>query len=70
LALFQLSPLKAPGPDGFSTGFYQENWGTVGDEVCTTIIDALNSSFLNSNMNFSYLALITKIPNPSKVSEF
>jgi hypothetical protein len=26
-ALFQIGPLKAPGPDGFPTRFFQRNWG-------------------------------------------
>lgn len=65
-----MSPLKAPGPDGFSAGFYQEIWETVGDEVCKVIIAALHSGLLHSDFNFTYLALIPNIQNPSKVSEF
>lgn len=32
-ALFQISPLKAPGPDGFPTRFFQRNWEVLRDEV-------------------------------------
>ena len=28
-ALFQIGPLKAPGPDGFPARFFQHNWGLI-----------------------------------------
>jgi hypothetical protein len=31
-ALFQIGPLKAPGPDGFPARFFQRNWATLKDE--------------------------------------
>lgn len=32
-ALFQISPLKAPRPDGFRAHFFQINWAVIKDEV-------------------------------------
>nr|AAP53832.1 hypothetical protein LOC_Os10g28850 [Oryza sativa Japonica Group] len=32
-AMFQVGPLKAPGPDGFPARFYKRNWETLKDDV-------------------------------------
>ncbi|PNY06740.1 endonuclease/exonuclease/phosphatase family protein [Trifolium pratense] len=34
-ALFDISPWKAPGPDGYPAGFYQHAWDIVGSGVIT-----------------------------------
>jgi hypothetical protein len=69
-ALRQMAPLKAPGPDGLSAGFFLDNWDTVGEEVCQIVLSALNSGCMNKGMNFTYIALIPKIKSPEKVSDF
>jgi hypothetical protein len=69
-ALNQMPALKAPGPDGFAACFYQNNWATVANEVCSTVLNFLNSGFMNNELNFTYIALIPKTKNPSSVTEF
>lgn len=32
-ALFQIGPLKAPGPDGFPARFFQRNWGMMKEDI-------------------------------------
>lgn len=32
-ALFPISPVKAPGLDGYATCFYHKYWAIVGNEV-------------------------------------
>jgi hypothetical protein len=36
-ALFQIGPLKALSPDGFSTRFFQLNWGTLKEDVIRVV---------------------------------
>lgn len=44
-ALFQMAPLKAPGPDGLKVGFFQKYWHTVGPEVSKAILHIWNVEF-------------------------
>jgi hypothetical protein len=32
-ALFQIGPLKVPGPDGFPRRFFQRNWSMVKEDI-------------------------------------
>lgn len=36
-AMAQMGPLKSPGSDGLPVCFYQDNWATIGEEVCTVL---------------------------------
>ena len=42
VALFQISPSKAPGKDGFPINFYQKFWGVIGDDVTKICLECLN----------------------------
>jgi hypothetical protein len=70
VALQQMAPLKAPGPDGFPTGFFQHHWGTIGAEIVHAVLEVLNSGFMPPSLNLTHIALIPKIKNPSCVNEF
>ena len=36
-ALFQIGPLKAPGPDGFPGRFFQHNWAVLKEDVINAV---------------------------------
>jgi hypothetical protein len=69
-AIHQMAPTKAPGPDGFPTGFFQKNWEVLGEDVVQATLDTLNFGVMPSFLNMTNIALIPKVKNPTRVTEF
>ena len=70
IALKEMAPLKAPGPDGMPPLFFQSFWHLIGDDVSKVVLDCLNSCHIPEEFNFTYVTLIPKVKNPEKISEF
>lgn len=68
--LFQMNPLGSPGPNGFSTVFYQTHWDIVGGDVTRAILEVLNKSCDISSINETFIVLIPKIKKPQIVSKY
>ena len=68
--MFSLKNGKAPGPGGFSAGFFKKAWGIVGDDVVKAISSFFRDSRILKQLNNTSIALIPKVLNPSHVSEF
>jgi hypothetical protein len=69
-ALFQIGPLKAPGPDGFPPHFFQRNWGVMKEEIITAVKEFFQSSVMPHGVNDTTIVLIQKVAYPEKLSEF
>ena len=41
-ALFMMGVNMAPGPDGFTAGFYQHHWKLLGPSITKGVLDFLN----------------------------
>lgn len=70
LALKQMTPQKAPGPDGLPALFYQRFWGTVGDDISSAVLEVLNGGVMNDEWNQTQITLVPKFKKPKKMTEF
>jgi hypothetical protein len=70
VALKQMAPIKAPGPDGLPPIFYQKYWQLIGKDVTTAVLTCLNSGKILKAINHTYITLIPKVQNPEEVMEF
>ena len=70
VALQQMAPLKAPGLDGMPPLFYQHFWGTVSQDVISSILMWLNSGTLPQSLNHTFITLIPKTSSPEYAHQF
>ncbi|KAL0308180.1 UNVERIFIED_CONTAM: Transposon TX1 uncharacterized protein [Sesamum angustifolium] len=69
-AFFDIEEDKAPGPDGFSSGFFKTAWPVVGGEVSIAIMDFFKTGRLLKQVNATLLILIPKVRTPHSVADF
>ena len=55
LALKQMAPLTALGPDGMSPIFYKTYWHIIGEDVISIVLNALNSGMVHESLNSSFM---------------
>ena len=67
LALKNMHPFKAPGPDGFNAFSFQRYWHIVERDVCIVVLQALRGSPIPRGLNDNF-TLIPKVPHPERVS--
>ena len=70
LALLAIHPDKTPGPDGFSTSFFQANWSIVGPEIVAEIQAFFTSGIMPRSLNDTHVRLIPKSTGASVVSDY
>ena len=70
VAIREMAPLKAPGPDGMPPLFFQIYWLDIGMDITKAVLSSLNSGSLLKSINHTFISLIPKVKNPERVTEF
>ncbi|XP_074283121.1 uncharacterized protein LOC141607666 [Silene latifolia] len=68
--VFAIPKDKAPGPDGYTSGFFKDSWDIVGEDVCSAIMEFFNSGRMLTQVNATSITLIPKCDRPTNVSHF
>ena len=69
-ACFSINADKAPGPDGFSAGFFHTHWENIGPDIIHEVQGFFDGQPLPESINDTHIRLIPKITNPQKVSDY
>ena len=67
---FSIHADKAPGPDGFSAGFFHTHWDEIGPDIVREIHGLFAGDSLPDGINHTHLRLIPKMTNARKVSDY
>ncbi|CAL1356047.1 unnamed protein product [Linum trigynum] len=65
-----MSSHRAPGPDGYSAGFYKRTWGIVGEDITSGILQFFSIGKLPSSINSTAVSLIPKVASACRLKEF
>ncbi|CAN1190366.1 LINE-1 retrotransposable element ORF2 protein, partial [Linum perenne] len=69
-AVFQLGPLKSPGPDGFPGKFFQHHWDKIGTDLFKEIEGFFNTAIFPRSWNDTNIVLIPKLHHPEFISQY
>jgi hypothetical protein len=65
-----ISPLKAPGPDGFPARFFQRNWDILKRDVIKAVRHFFATGLTPEGANDTSIVLIPKIDDPTELKDF
>jgi hypothetical protein len=68
--LFQIGPLKAPGPNGFPACFFQRNWEVMRTDVIKGVQHFFQSGCMPNGVNDTAIVLIPKKNDPEVLKDF
>jgi hypothetical protein len=69
-ALFQIGPMKAPGPDGYPAHFFQTNWALFKDEVIAAVKEFFRTGVMPDGTNDTAIVLIPKFKEAASLKDY
>nr|GEU36737.1 hypothetical protein [Tanacetum cinerariifolium] len=69
-AIFYVGDDKSPGLDGYTVAFFKGAWDIVGVDVSKAIKEFFMSGKLLKEVNHTIIALILKVPSPTRVNDY
>jgi hypothetical protein len=69
-AVWECESSKSPGPDGVSLGFIKEFWEELKDDIIRFLVEFHENGKLVKGINSTFIVLIPKKDNPTKLNEF
>ncbi|KAJ6805489.1 uncharacterized protein M6B38_180740 [Iris pallida] len=68
--VMKANPNKAPGPDGFSSGFFKRHWGMLKAPVLAAVQEFFVEGRLLKEMNHTFLTLVPKKEGATSLADF
>ncbi|KAL8513843.1 hypothetical protein ACS0TY_013093 [Phlomoides rotata] len=69
-AIWNCESSSSPGPDGFSFGFYKENWETLKEDIMRVMEEFFHKGKIVKGLNLSFIVLIPKKAGACVLDEF
>lgn len=69
-AVLSIAQDKAPGPDGYGSGFFRASWNTIREEVTAAVQDFFRSGKLLKQVNNTIVTLVLKLNYPNTVGDY
>lgn len=68
--IWDMYPLKAPGPDGFQRAFYRDHWTVIKGQVVKAIQGSFSNRSVTPGFNRMFIVLIPKVRQLVNFSNF
>lgn len=68
--MWNLHPLKSPGPDGFPCNFYKHYWHIVKDKLTYFVVECFQCQRVPERLNRTFIVLILKIDKACDFNHF
>ena len=68
--IWELNPMKAPGPDGLHGLFFKKYWSIVGSQVFIANESFFREGWMLKELNHTFITLIPKKPDASNFNHF